>query len=409
MKKILSLVRIATFAAASVASTCAFSGGFLDTLEKVSVGMQQLNDVQRQLQPQPKQSRNKGVTVADLDAACEKLQNNQVVKRYVDKTKELPNDVKLDINFDTQDNLLYKWVFEKESRLDEATSTAINTQLNYCANKFQDSELWVIFQSGGEDKSRLARFKDLKNKATVIVPRSIDDEGNIIEEKVVTREVEIPPIIERLVIPYKPVSTVSNKSLDPLLPHAILLGGDKVVENIGATVLTWLDAEILKVKQEIAQQEQRKNDLEREKLATKTAIANREADLISGKVQPQNINEAAFKFKPINSNSIIENTPINPDNQMYVVLVRLESVSGGESGDKVLTIRGMTETRAKLIPMMRFGKVVIRESSIIVGQLRMNQTYAVVGKFTGVERGTLTTGKEILMPVIDVKFIAEYY
>lgn len=405
--RVLSIVRVATLVLASGVSTYAFSGGFLDKLQKASEGMQQLSELQRQLQPV--QVRNDATVSGDLDAACEKLQNNPVVKRYVDLLKELPNGVRFDINFDTEDNLLYKWVFEKESRLDEATSTNINTQLNYCANKFQDSELWAIFQSGGEDQSRLERFKELKNKATVIVPRSIDDDGNIIEEKVVTREVKIPPIIERLVRPYKQVSTDSNTSLDPLLPHALLLGGDKVVENIGKTVFAWLDSEILKAKQEIAQQEQRKKDLEREKLATKTAIANREAELMSGKVQPQNINEAAFKFKPINSNSIITNTPINPDNQMYVVLVRLESVSDSASGGKILTVRGMTETRSQLIPMTRFGKIMLRESSIIVGQLKMNQTYAVVGKFTGVEKGVLTTGKEILMPVIDVEFISEYY
>ncbi len=207
---------------------------------------------------------NLQVSVDSLDQACLKIENNETAQLYSAKIKKIidlnekarkfgyayddSNFINFNFSFDT-DDLLYSRLYDQK----KINFPDLNKYLTYCAVKFRNSHLSHVFMSGGQNGAGLKRlYRRIDRDLNLYSPKpfkKLDEEGNITEitpemdwnRMFDTRHSSNSKIFRLYDQPPSRRKTQGNNSDHPVFPSTILTGGDKIVSNVGKSVLARLD------------------------------------------------------------------------------------------------------------------------------------------------------------------------
>lgn len=342
----------------------------------------------------------------DLSASCDLLENNETVLAYTSKVKQilaLNEEAKRDeffldkfISFDTDDFLLYKWIYDNQPINGQYGEYA--TLLNFCAYRFARTDLQLMFLSGGGGLDYLGNRMSRIQEKIPKPERALDRDGNLVET---TPEVDWDSVEVFTGINNGSSSNRErNGSYHPVLPGALLLGGGETVTTIGGIVLPQLDAMIDELEAEIRQKKDTRQAQQRRRADAESARVQRERDLIAGKLDVKSMADARVKWQASHGSSIIARPPIEADGKNYDFFGTLIDVQDGLGGKKTLTLSIETSDSAR-----HFAFVRLDSETIISGQLRINSSVGIVGRFDAVQKRETTLSTTVFVPVFSAYFV----
>lgn len=403
-----------------------------------------------------------------LDPYCELIESNATVLEFVSKRRELsewedwvmnesPNGVVTvkgqgdwqyqnlsGVPFDTSEKLIENWVLkkvkdhhekqseEKRARYEFHDTFYLEEKLagviSYCAFKHSDSDFrFLYFGPNQRAKSEYAFDgwveKTEKELAKISVPtRSIDDEGNLVETAAgdVTAGAWIGYDIER----QSPTSKLNGHYSglggyrDNIIPTAIIIGGSKVIDNVGGLVLAAYDEAIAyyenarsggeSAAEALAEAEriEQLKEARAEELRAKEQ-AELKQKLISGQLEPRSISEAVLKWSAEGGAGIVASPPLQADKKYYSLWGRLELVNGDDS----YTFRQMELNITYGGGISRDGAMNdffvgnLERNAVVIGALRADGEYRMVGQFVDTVETKLVSGETVFSAVFKVVFL----